>query len=615
MRMTFSALSYKIRNASYLFFVILIILMSCTYDPGNEITFKQIDPVSVTGTFSLDDIPEGDTIVLYQTLDLKFTIGVDKGEIKGVRAYANTKQLEAYVNNGKGTLKLYVGYGGLGTGTYALTLEIISSAATNSIADNLGLETRTIKKSWLVKVDIDPPPIPNLKFSQAGGFLKVSWDPYLKKNFTSYDITYGVEDQKMRFVQIKDPLKSFWIDSSYVTGFQVNFQVQTNTILGFSRTDGFYVDSPQLKTQYTEADCTITLQWTRARFEQAIKSYVISENGVVIKEFQNVGDTTYKFKLDAVCGVPVNVDVSYQPMYSRYRTWKLFGGVSQPLALQTLNIINNEFIIWKYNTTLGKLIGFNYNTSEWNMYDRNFISDPVLKISTLGVYPAIPVQGNYGYFMSGSSVVRFDLSTGEQTSHQELGTLTGASIASASGTGIVSMIGNIQWPNGPRNEFSQIKQFSADEYIYFSTDSYNYHPTYAMLSGDGKYAYFPRTGKLYLVGTSSLTLIGDLPGAVIDFRPDDNEELITFRPLEDVKIYRTADLSLKRTIPCPKAGYTYQFYDPVTNTVMFTNPSFDYLKYIVHIETGEITEVKCAEVKNYINGSLFFTETLYRKIL
>ena len=146
-------------------------VISCTYDPGNELTFREVDQIPVTGTFSLDTIAESDTIILYQTSDINFTVDLDRGEIKEVQAYAEGRKLESYVTDGKGAARVYVGYGGLSTGTYALSLEIISSTASKSVADNLGLETTTIKKSWPLKVDIDPPPTPDLKFSVSYGFL------------------------------------------------------------------------------------------------------------------------------------------------------------------------------------------------------------------------------------------------------------------------------------------------------------------------------------------------------------------------------------------------------------------------------------------------------------
>lgn len=596
---------------------------SCAYDPGNEVTFRQVEQIPVVATFSLDSIAEGDTIILYQTSDIKFSVDVDRGEVKGVYAYVSDRKLDSYLADGRGSARVYVGYGGLATGTHTLSLEIISSTATQSIADNLGLETVTIKKSWPLKIDIDPPPAPNLKFSAQDGFLKVSWDPYLKKNFASYKVTYSVEDysthySKTRTIQITDPVKSSWIDSSYVIGYPVQFEVSTNTVYSSSTGRSLYQDSPQLRMEYTAADCTVTLSWTKAKFESALKSYTVTENQVRRAELPTASDTTCSFKINAICGQGVQLSVSFTPEYSGYRAWAINTVVSEPIPLNTLNVATNAAILFTYNTTLNKLIAFDYNTRRFFLCDSNFTPTRTsYQISPIGSHPSIPGQGNYGYFIAEEKVVRFDLTTGEETIHAEPGVLSNTQMMSASGTGLVSMFGTLRWPNGSRSNFTEIKNFSSDEFIYFKSQSIyeSASPAFALLSDDGKYAYFPWTAELYLVGASQLTLIGDVPARVADFRTDNNEELITYVSSGDVRIYNTADLSLKRTVPPPEAGFTFQFYDPVTNTVLFRNSdSFSYVKYIVHIDTGETRKVRSVDVSSYINGSIFITETNYKKL-
>ena len=601
--------------------IFLLGAMSCTYDPGNEITLRQIEQIPVRATFSLDSMTEGDTIILYQTSDIRFSIGVDKGEVKGVGAYISERRLDSYVADGSVTARVYVGYGGFASGTYTLSIEVISTTATGSVADKLGLETSTMRKSWPLKIDIDPPPTPNLKFSSSDGFLKVTWDPYLKKNFTSYKVTYSVEDYlthyfTTRTVQINDPVKSFWIDSSYVAGYQVQFEVSTNTLYSFSTGRGRYQHSPQLSLEYTAADCTVRLNWTKIKFERAFKSYTVTENNVPRAELLEASDTACTFKLNPVLGQDAQLGVVFTPQYEAYRPWEVKTAVSEPIPLSTLNVAKNAAILFTYNTTLKKLIAFDYNTRQFFLCDSDFSPTSIqYQISQVGSHPSIPGQGTYGYFMGVEEVVRFDLTTGEEARHAEPGVLSNTQILSASGTGNISMFGTLRWSSGARSNFTQVKNFSADEFIYFKSQTIyeSSPPAYAVLSDNGEYAYFPWTSQLYRIGTSQLTLIGEVPASVADFRVDNNEELVTYVPSGSVMIYNTADLSLKRTISPPEPGFTFQFYDPVTNTVLFRK-LFSYTKYIVHIDTGETKQIKSVDVSSYINGSIFVSEKSYKKL-
>ena len=614
MRVTFNGCPERLLRHLLVGSAVLLCPISCNYDPGDEITFHQIERVPPIASLSLNGIPPGDTILLFQSADIGFSAGVDKGEIKHIEARVDNRTIESYISNeGQGSFRIYVGSGGLASGTYRLSLEIVSTAATNSIADKLGVETVTTTRVWPLRVDIDQPPAPELVFSESNGFLKVSWEPYVKKNFSSYQVTYGASQygyNSTRTILISDAQQSFWIDSSYVTGFPLTFEVVTNTVSSFNVGRGDYHHLPLFIMEYEPADSTVSLAWTKPKFANALKSYVVTENSEARVELDNINDTTYRFKLDAICGQRSTISVVFKPSYNGYRDWFFEEDVVEPVLLATLSGPSS----FTYNMTLKKLFRFNNSNGKLLSYDEDFAPAGELQLS--GVKPSIPGLGNYGYYIEGNSVVRVDLTTGETTSHEESGEIPNTGITSASSTGLVSMSGTVNSQSGPPIAFTQIKQFAADEFIYFRGQKIfeTSPPPAAILSDDGKYAYFYGDGEVYRINGPDLTSIGKV-SVIVDFRMDDNEELLTTSGLRDVvRIYNTADLSLNRTISAPEAGFTFSFYDPVTNTLLFQNPS-SWVKYIIDVESGEVRVIKSAAVYRYISGSIFLDDRHYKKVL
>jgi hypothetical protein len=613
MHIPVSPLVDYLRKSLFIFLVVLA-WSACTFDPGNEITVREVEKPNTVSTLSLTDIKPGDTIFLFETTDIKFKVGVDKGEIKNVRIGTTQASANVAVNNeGEGVVRIHVGSGGLRTGTYTVMLEIESTAGTNSMADRLGQETIITVQTFPLKVDTEPPPVPTISLSEVNGYLKASWQPYLKKNFKSYRVSYGVENGyygKMRVVEITDPQKTFVIDSNFVTGHVIHFEVKTETVTGIATDRVAYYTNPMAEMTYSFADSMATIKWNRPRFKGAFKSYTIGNgNGSQLAEITNVNDTTFTYKADAMLGVGTYASVTYQSVSNWYAGYSVSASVNETVESQTLNFPGSL----SYNQSLGKLFAFDNTTRKLNAYNLDFTLANQVQVSGTAV-PYIAQAGPYGYHINGVSVVRFDLLSGAETSHDELAPIPNTYITSASADGIISMAGSIRFGGNPPTAFTQLKQFGSDAFIHFQAPFYNEPLKYPLVSGNGKYVRFPNQGQLKRLENGVLTDIGDNLFNVLAFRPDNNEELITLAPDGSIVVLNSSDLSVKRTLPVPVAGYRFSFYDPVTNTVLYQQ-DYSYERYILSLDTGKITQFKSSIVRNYINGTIFIDYAKSKKLI
>jgi hypothetical protein len=598
-------------------FLFAFVWSACTYDPGNEITVRQIEKANPVSTLVLPDFKAGDTVFLFQTTDIKFKVGVDKGEIKGVRLSLRSDGANSVLisSEPEGLLRIYVGYGGLSTGVYTATVEIESTAATNSIADRLGKEIVTTVQTFPIKVDTEPPPVPKITLSESNGFLKASWKPYLKKNFKAYHVSYGIESgyyTKKLVLAITDPQKTFVIDSNYVTGHPVEFQVVTETVAGLASDKVTYFSNPnKLEMSYSFTDSMVNIKWNKPTFKGAFKSYTIGNGGASpLAEISNINDTTFSYKADAVLGLGANVFVIYKTLRDWYAGYSLSASVNETVESQTLNFPGRL----SYNSSLGKLFAFDWVTRNVNAYNLDFTLASQAQISG-GADPYIADAGAYGYHINGLTVVRFDLLSGAETSHDELSSIPNTNITSASADGIITMAGTIRLGGNPPTPFTQLKQFGSDVFIHFQAPFYNEPLTYSLVSGNGKYVHFPNQGHFKRLENGVLTMIGENLFNIIAFRPDNNEELITRKLDGSVVILNASDLSVKRTIPIPQPSYSFRFYDPVTNTVLFDREYSD-VRYIVSVETGNVVmQFKSTIVRNYINGTIFIDYGKCKKLL
>ena len=164
--------------------LLVIMFVSCTYTP-EEKYFAEIQQILPQASITLNTYNEKDTIYLYEATNFQFTISTSVS-IKTSTIMMGSKSLFT-TSAASGTF--FIAYENLKTGTYELKIQFTSTSGTGSLADKKGIETVEVWRKWVLVIDVDPPPTPVIQTSKQNGFLKVSWTPYLKKNFKNYVLT------------------------------------------------------------------------------------------------------------------------------------------------------------------------------------------------------------------------------------------------------------------------------------------------------------------------------------------------------------------------------------------------------------------------------------------
>lgn len=600
--------------------LIALLAAACTYLPDEEYfnTIPQSDPVT---SISLENYNEQDTIFVYNITNLNFNVGTDKGVIKEVQVLVDNKLLtrtnslsDDFQINENNYLK---------TGVYELKINFISSTGSGSYADKRDAEKITVWRTWTLVVEVDVPyrnSSADVKFSRENGFLKISWNPFLKPNFIKYELYIKNQNAYQgRTITITDPTKSFWIDSSFVDGGSAEYNVYAHTRYqgGGSGTKTFYSYN-DFRLNYRASDSTALLSWRKAVYDRSFKQYTIQVLNETPITIVNVGDTTLALKLkNVILGRSTAITFKMQGQQGAYSPPSRTIDITNPVVLK--KIAGAPKLI--YNISRQAVIGLK-NTGRLCVYNASLqVVDSVTLDKTN--FP-LPVQGNFAYFTNLSAdVTQLNLLTLEKKTKSiasENGYRTGPWNISGTSTQLVSY-----------DYISLINNYKYNEVIYdFATNTKVYSKigassnstssslprTYPRLSHDGRFAFYQQS--IYLVNNGALQLIAALPttGTFVDFRSDDNEEFFFQTTSGAIEVYNSNDVTLKRSIASPAANTVYQSFDAGTRHMLFQDQSDNI--YIVDVATGNIKKhIKAhgSGLYSLVNGFLYRTDGVYLKVL
>lgn len=582
---------------------LLFAASACTYTP-DETFFKEVEQKQPTANITLDNVPQGQDIYLDDgatfSLNIQTTVTVSKTEV-----FIDTKKIAEF-NSGAGSFS--IGLEDLKTGSYELKIVITTNSGTGSLADKSGTETVQLWKTWPLVIDVDPPPVPVLTQTEQNGFVKLSWTPFTKKTFKSYN--FSISSPGHQNITITDPNKTSFIDSAYLVGYRT-YSISTSTNRTTSYGNLIEVSSQQEITMaLNSADTSIAVSWRKPKFPGNFKDVVIMEGTTERKVVTNANDTTATVKLEsALFGAPstvvARINARYPAATVAFTDTRTF---PNPCADGKLAVLQNYIYSNELNTVLGhdgKFLRF-YN-SAMTVVD----SLP----QTASIYSNAQA-GKYLYQSSAQGFAQLDLVTKQILTFTTPGHLGAPAPAVSLTDNDNQVVSYIQWdftnPSDPRR-LSTVYDISTNTVMNQVNVPFAVDPGLMELSADGKYGI--RNREIFsIAGTTVTTTNVFLPGPVYEFHPDNGDELMYLGCPTD--IIKTSDLSHIRTIAPPEVGYTRYNYDPATKRILYRKDGSQSV-YLVHSDTGHAILAKAVEynIVSFLDGTLFTIQGYYKKIL
>jgi hypothetical protein len=587
--------------------IVTLAFFSCTYDPDQEY-FKEIDQTPPTGIILLDQYNEKDTIFLYQPSNFEFKVAVSRGEVKEVEVLLNDLQL---LSNLGSAGSFSISSNNLKTGTYELKIQFISNSGTGSLADKAGAESYQVWRKWIIKIDVDLPPQPQLTLSQEKGFLKLNWDRYDKVNFVDYTLTVGSSNSYRTFV-FHDPSKTFWVDSSFLGISQVAYTISVSNIIGRTVSEYKYVKNEQdFAITYDPEDTMATLTWRRPAFPSAFKDIVITENNTVRTTITSALDTTYNLRLNVLFGQQAWVEIQMNPKDPEYGPYSEKLLIQNPLGLKKL--ADNPVL--SYNAGMNAVVGYKDLHARLCIYNSEMNS-----IDSIGSIPNphVPYSGKYIYYGQGPDVVQLDLQTRETKRLTTTSTYLGLTGIVGSSNQLVSygyIDKSVPWD---QRYINGIYDFNSRSFVQQGNAPYNPHGYYynAHLSDDGQFAWVRNPTSIHRVLPNGLQLIDYLSqtGSFHSFRPDNNQEIFLRDFGGRMIVLNTNDLSVLKTISLP-AGYQLRNYDPVSKNFLCVKDEGTQV-HMINVDTEEIKTINAySSGFTLLNGFLFCSDGTYLKVL
>lgn len=164
-----------------------------------------------------------------------------------------------------------------GIGSKKMTMRVITSSNTGSIADLVGGEALIYEKSWNILMDGGSPnQIEITRISNNKGALRIEWEPYTRFNFHKYVLykNYGSLEpdyNKHIVAEITDQNQTYFDDLSFIGGTGIYWvEVQASNKSAFSDKKTFTYAFPKLDTLWVRGD-SARFAWRKNPFKKAVR--------------------------------------------------------------------------------------------------------------------------------------------------------------------------------------------------------------------------------------------------------------------------------------------------------------------------------------------------------
>jgi hypothetical protein len=249
-----------------------LVFFSCEFETDRVYERKTEKEVTDPQVTVVDLNLEQDTIYLFTSRDVTFRFTSSNQEIEAVKFIIDGTEKGVY-SSGEGVFQL--DYGSLEEGGHTLSLEVITSSGSNSIADILGVEGYLFSNSWTLNVCKNYNS--RLSTSVKDGCLFFSWKEYPAPDFSEYVIYREISYYGR--VEAGRTTSPEFTDCSYAgEGGRYFVEVLKKDGLFFDQGWGYAELSSEIpRLSFTCSENNISMaRWTKSPYYNAIGSVILS---------------------------------------------------------------------------------------------------------------------------------------------------------------------------------------------------------------------------------------------------------------------------------------------------------------------------------------------------
>ena len=199
-------------------------LTSCEYELHEVPMNDQVKPPNDGPPIVINLNDYHDTIKIGGSTSFNYSISGTKNKILAVEISMDGIILHQYVADNHQSFSFVLDPIDLPNGQYSLSISVITSSGTGSIAEKLGAEGYLYELDWPIVIDkTEPSGEYAISFEKMHGpeGVKLTWTPFNHVNFANY-VVYrqyrAVQQQPEAIVVIDNPLQSSYIDQSFWEG-------------------------------------------------------------------------------------------------------------------------------------------------------------------------------------------------------------------------------------------------------------------------------------------------------------------------------------------------------------------------------------------------------------
>ncbi len=335
-------------NRFLIWILILLSFSGCEYQL-DKVNFRDLKKPSDLHQFDLNLVAQDDTIRIFTRTEFTCNFNTYGLEVRKGEFSLQGTSWGVYSEKAKFTVSPENFYPGYDT----LTLVLITSSGSGSLADILEAEGYKVVRKWLVLVDGRPAPIITAtKSITPEGFLRISWPKCEQYNFQYYSFRGWPEMGTGSISKtITDPGQNYYIDSCFAGGksdYRVDSKVYGDNM--FSYGNQLYLDEPYPLLSFIELGVdSLRVAWNKSPYSVTYKLMRndLGQDSII---FQSHTDTSYTMA---------------NPGFGQRAQFKL----STSSRYESPNSKNYTLYDYK-NYVLGKGIAGNWPDYAYNRFDK-----------------------------------------------------------------------------------------------------------------------------------------------------------------------------------------------------------------------------------------------------
>jgi hypothetical protein len=388
-------------------FLLLIVLFSCKYSP-DDIPESVLAPLSGNDTIILFNLqPDRDTIKVYKSAILQYTINTLEKKLYRVEFYLNDELLDIQENFNAMPYNFEFNANDYSDGTYHLRILIYTSSKGNSLAEKVGAMGMLFEVKWPLLIDnTEPHELKFISIDTVGNGVKITWEKFKHLSFQSYELIKSSVSLGLNktLTVVNDPDINSFTDTEYLPGMEISYELRLNSYWPV-RID--YSEAPPKPTVTFVKNFEVDVSWKAPRNISFLDYYYVhlSQSVVTLDQEKKIYDPLLRTQRNNVTfGEPQYFGVLYVPKNVKDAyTGNLIRGEVEfnlgdkiPSYNYAFPIPNTQAIILTKN---GKLYRYNLSTG--------VITDSLQFQCEVPDYISVSNNGSFfGYSENGSFIIR-----------------------------------------------------------------------------------------------------------------------------------------------------------------------------------------------------------------